>query len=92
MRRHELDVFSLVAGLVLLIIATGHLLIETTSVHIDGRWLVPLVLVALGGAGLAGSLRRRQTDTVDTLDTVGALDTLDTVETVETVETVDTES
>ncbi len=87
MRRHELDVFSLVAGLVFLAIATGHLLVETTSAHIDGRWLVPLVLVALGGAGLAGSLRRRQTDTVDTLDTVGALDTLDTVETVETVDT-----
>ena len=60
MRRHDLDVFSLVAGLVFLAIAVGHVVDETSSVSLDGRWVAPLALLALGAAGLASALRRSQ--------------------------------
>ena len=60
MRRHDLDVFSLVAGLVFLALAIGHLVDESSSVSLDGRWVAPLTLIALGAAGLASALRRSE--------------------------------
>ena len=60
MRRHELDVFSLVTGLVFVAVAAGHLLDESSQMDFDGRWVVPLVLVAVGVAGLAGLVRGRE--------------------------------
>ena len=60
MRRHELDVFSLVAGLVFVAVAIGHLLDEGAGLDFDGRWIAPVVLVALGAAGLGGVLRGRE--------------------------------
>ena len=51
-RRHELDVFSLVTGLVFVAVAAGHLLDESSQLDFDGRWVVPLVMVAIGVAGL----------------------------------------
>lgn len=59
MRRHEVDVFSLVTGLVFVAVAAGHLLDVGTDLDFNGRWIVPIVLVALGVAGLAGVLRSR---------------------------------
>ncbi len=59
MRRHELDVFSLITGLVFVAVATGNLLDETSDVSFDGRWVVPLVMVAIGVASLAGLARGR---------------------------------
>ncbi len=59
MRRHELDVFSLITGLVFVAVATGNLLDETSDVTFDGRWVVPLVMVAIGVASLAGLARGR---------------------------------
>jgi hypothetical protein len=59
-RRHELDVFSLVAGLVFVAVAIGHLLDEGAGLDFDGRWIAPVVLVALGAAGLGGVLRGRE--------------------------------
>jgi hypothetical protein len=56
-RRHDLDLFSLVTGLVFVGIAFGHILDVGTDFDLDGRWIVPVVLVALGVAGLAGILR-----------------------------------
>jgi len=47
-RRHDLDVFSLVTGLVFVAVAVGHLLDESSQLDFDGRWVVPLVLVAVG--------------------------------------------
>jgi hypothetical protein len=58
-RRHELDVFSLVAGLVFVAVAAGHLLDVAVGLDFDGRWIAPVVLVALGAAGLGGALRGR---------------------------------
>ena len=60
MRRHELDVFSLVTGLLFVAVAVGHLLDETSDVTFDGRWVVPLVLVTIGVASLAGVVRGRE--------------------------------
>ena len=61
MRRHELDVFSLVTGLVFVAVAAGHLLDESSQLDFDGRWVVPLVMVAIGVARLAGLVRGRET-------------------------------
>lgn len=64
MRRHELDVFSLVAGLVFLAVAAGHLADEAGGFDFDGRWVVPVAMVAIGIAGLAslaGKDRARST-------------------------------
>ena len=57
MRRHELDVLSLVAGLVFVVVAVSHLVTQATDADLDGRWIAPLVLIALGVAGLVGALR-----------------------------------
>lgn len=57
MRRHELDLTSLIAGLVFVAIAVAYLIGSFTSVRIDAGWVLPIGLVGLGLAGLAGSLR-----------------------------------
>lgn len=57
MRKHEFDLTSFVAGLVFLAIAGAYLVGAFTSVRIDATWVLPLGLVGLGVAGLAGSLR-----------------------------------
>ncbi len=59
MRRHDLDVFSLVAGLVFVAVALGHVLDVSVGVDFDGRWVVPVVMVAIGVVGLAGLVRGR---------------------------------
>ena len=61
MRRHELDWVSLVAGAVFLTIGLGALLEAATDVAVDGRWLVPLALLAFGAVGLASALRGSST-------------------------------
>ena len=57
MRKHEFDLTSFVAGLVFLASAGAYLVGAFTSVRIDATWVLPLGLVGLGVAGLAGSLR-----------------------------------
>ena len=59
MRRHELDLFSLIAGLAFVGVAVGHLLDVATDLDFDARWVAPIVLVTLGVAGLAGVLGSR---------------------------------
>ncbi len=58
MRRHELDLTSLVTGLVFLAIAAAYLVAEFTDRDISAGWVLPLGLIGLGLAGLTGSLRR----------------------------------
>jgi hypothetical protein len=57
--RHDLDVSSLFAGLLLLAVGAGYLIADATDVSIDGRWVLPVLLIALGLTGLAGSVMRR---------------------------------
>ncbi|MGH8938804.1 MAG: hypothetical protein ACRDV2_05590 [Actinomycetes bacterium] len=57
MRRHDLDLVSLIAGAVFAAVALVHLVGAATDEHVDGTWLAPVLLVGLGVAGLAGALR-----------------------------------
>lgn len=56
MRRHPLDVFSLLSGLVMLAFAAAFVVGQYTTLELDGRLVVPVLLVGLGVAGLAGAL------------------------------------
>jgi hypothetical protein len=56
-RRHELDLASLVAGVVFIGIAVAYLVGAYTRVRIDAGWVLPIGLVGLGLAGLGGTLR-----------------------------------
>jgi len=55
-RRHSLDVFSLLSGLVIVAFAVAYLVGAFTDFRLDGRLAFPLLLVGLGVAGLAGAL------------------------------------
>jgi hypothetical protein len=52
-RRHEPDWISLSAGLVFLGFAVLYLVASLADVSIDGRFVWPVVLVAVGAAGVA---------------------------------------
>jgi hypothetical protein len=55
--RHRFDVLSFVAGVVF--VGLGIAFLATDGDVVEGaRWLWPLLLLALGGAGLASALRR----------------------------------
>lgn len=60
MRRHELDLISLGAGVLFLLVAVGHLIGALTDVRldVDARWIAPVVLLAGGALGLLASLSR----------------------------------
>ena len=55
MRRHELDWVSLIAGIVFLGIAAVYAVaaLAGASINVDGRFVWPVVFVALGAAGVA---------------------------------------
>lgn len=55
--RHERDAVSLMAGLLLVLVAGGFLLADLTTVSIQARWVGPVVLLVVGAAGLLASLR-----------------------------------
>lgn len=61
MRRHELDVFSLMAGLLFLGAALVWGLADDPGEALDG-WPVPTVLILVGLAGLIASTVRRRSD------------------------------
>jgi cytochrome c oxidase subunit IV len=61
-KRHELDLFSLVAGLAFVSVAVLYLLDSAGVLGVDGRLVVPLMLIALGIGGLAGALYRMTRD------------------------------
>jgi uncharacterized integral membrane protein len=56
-RRHELDWVSLIVGLVFTAFAVVYLISPAVNLDLDGRYVWPVVLVALGAAGLATALR-----------------------------------
>jgi uncharacterized integral membrane protein len=56
MKRHPFDVTSLISGLVFVIVAAVYLVAAANHQYIDGRWLLPLALIGLGVAGVAGAI------------------------------------
>jgi hypothetical protein len=57
MKRHRFDVLSATAGGIFVVLAISFL--ATGSDVIDQvRWIWPALLLGLGGAGLAGALKR----------------------------------
>ena len=56
MRRHPLDLFSLLSGLVIVGFAIAYFIGAYIDFRLDARLAFPILLVGLGGAGLAGAL------------------------------------
>lgn len=60
MQQHSSDVVSLVAGLIFLGIAGRWALDGTDLIPGNGGWLIPLILIAAGVAGLLSTRQRRR--------------------------------
>ena len=56
------DGVSLMAGLLLVLLAMVFLVDDLTGLDVDGRWAAPVVLIAVGAVGLLSSLRSAQRD------------------------------
>jgi hypothetical protein len=64
-RRHDLDLVSLMSGLVFLVLGAGWALDEPAGLDLHALWAVPVALVGVGLVGLAGAVngvRRRRDD------------------------------
>ncbi len=67
MKRHELDVVSLIFGLIFVGAAAIWGISDAPGPPLDG-WPLPVLLIAVGLAGLVISLRRRRSGAPDPLD------------------------
>jgi hypothetical protein len=56
MKRHRFDLFSFVAGGLFTVIAVVYLVASLKHFTVNGRIVVPLTFIVLGGAGLAGAV------------------------------------
>lgn len=56
MKRHPFDLTSFVFGIVFGGAAAVYLLADQLAWDISGRWVLPLALIALGVAGIAGAV------------------------------------
>jgi hypothetical protein len=54
--RHEIDWFSLAAGLLFTVLGIVLTVSAATDWTIDGRWIAPVILIGLGAGGVAASL------------------------------------
>lgn len=61
MSRHEVDLFSLLTGLAVIVLAATQLLGITLDVSVDMRYLWPALLVGLGLLGLISVWRATRT-------------------------------
>ena len=59
MDRHERDAVSLMGGLLVVLLAGLFLVGDLTDLSLNGQWVVPVVLLAVGATGLVSSLRNR---------------------------------
>jgi hypothetical protein len=75
-RQHETDYLSLAAGLLFTALGILFALSAATGWQIDGRWIAPTVLIALGAGGVAASLAaaKRQQRESEALATPGTTD------------------
>ena len=58
MKRHDTDWTSLIAGLTFCVIAVAYLSGEVSGRLLEPRWVIPLLLIGLGAAGVAGTVVR----------------------------------
>ena len=57
MKRHPADLIALIAGLIFVLIGSAYLMNGNVDFGTGGtQWLLPLALIGLGIAGLAGSI------------------------------------
>ncbi|MEO6711985.1 MAG: hypothetical protein ABIM89_00990 [Mycobacteriales bacterium] len=57
MKRHDLDLTSLVSGAVFIAVGILFLLDLTVEYSASPRWVVPLMLIGIGVAGLLSSVK-----------------------------------
>jgi hypothetical protein len=62
MQRHELDPFSLVAGLLFAALGGLFLLDAADVLSVQARWVWPILLIGLGIAGLVSARPRADLD------------------------------
>ncbi len=65
MDRHELDPVALIAGLVFVGLGVGFLADRWTWFGLDAQWGMALLLVGLGIAAVAGTVRRARRERAD---------------------------
>ena len=56
MKRHPFDMTSFLFGAIFAGAAAAYLVADLSSWDIDGRWVLPVALIALGVAGIAGAI------------------------------------
>ncbi|WP_405012943.1 hypothetical protein [Kitasatospora sp. NBC_01539] len=56
MRKHRLDVFSLISGVLFTTVAGVYLVASLNDRTVNGRIVIPVTLITLGVAGLAGAV------------------------------------
>jgi hypothetical protein len=56
--RHRTDWTTLIAGVTFCAIATAYLGADISNRTLEVRWIVPLLLIGLGVAGIAGTVVR----------------------------------
>jgi hypothetical protein len=61
-RKHTLDWFSLLAGLVFVAVAVVHLVAASTTHAYDVRWVFPVAMVLVGLGSLISLVRRDRDD------------------------------
>ena len=75
MRKHPLDVFSLLSGLVVLGFAVAYVIGAYSGYRLDERAVLPLLLVGLGGAGLIAAITgQRRSDRLAAVSDQGVSD------------------
>ena len=58
MQRHDTDLLSLVAGLLLTLLGLAFLLDEADVLTVTAAWVVPTILIGVGVAGVLASRPR----------------------------------
>ncbi|WP_030059204.1 MULTISPECIES: hypothetical protein [Streptomyces] len=56
MRKHRLDLFSLIAGALFTVLALVYLVAALDDRSVNGRIVIPVTFIVLGVGGLAGAV------------------------------------
>ncbi|MFJ8626877.1 hypothetical protein ACIRD3_29115 [Kitasatospora sp. NPDC093550] len=56
MRKHRLDLFSLIAGALFTVLAVLYLVAAVNDQSVNGRIVIPVTFIVLGVGGLAGAV------------------------------------